>query len=155
MLEKRCGPIAAALLLSLTTMGAAVAEELVAYEVVDEFSIPQSLTGEAGDPEAGRKTAIDRKKGNCLACHVMPIPEQPYHGETGTDLNGVGSRYEIGELRLRVVDPKVINPDTMMPAFYRVSGLHRVSKKFQDKPILSAQEVEDIIAYLATLKDQD
>ncbi len=98
--------------------------------------------------------AINRKKGNCLACHNMPIPEQSFHGETGPDLNGVGSRYEIGELRLRVVDPKVINPDTMMPAFYRADGYHRVAKKFQGKTILSAQEVEDLLAYLMTLKEE-
>lgn len=132
----------------------ASAEELVAYNIVDEISIPEALTGKPGDPEMGRKIAIDRKKGNCLACHILPIPEQSFHGETGPDLHGIAKRYEVGELRLRVVDPKVINPDTLMPSFYRTEGLHRVMKKFQGKPILSAQEVEDVLAYLMTLDSE-
>ncbi len=115
-------------------------------------SIPESLTGKAGDPVAGRETAIGRKKGNCLGCHVMPIPEQPFHGEVGPDLSDVGSRLSAGEMRLRIVDPMVLNEGTIMPAFYKTDGFHRVLKKFQDKTILSAQEVEDVIAYLLTLK---
>lgn len=132
---------------------AARASEVVAYEIVDEISIPDPLTDQPGDPVKGREVAIDRKKGNCLACHILPIPEQSFHGETGPDLNGVADRYEIGELRLRVVNPKVINPGTMMPAFYRSDGFHRVSKKFEGKTILSAQEVEDLLAYLMTLRE--
>ena len=128
------------------------AAELIKYEVVGGESIPKSLTGKAGDPKAGRKTAINRKQGNCLACHVMPVPEQPFHGLVGPDLNGVAGRYSEGELRLRVVDSKVLNPDTIMPAFYRNTGFHRVLKKFDGKTVLSAQQVEDIIAYLKTLK---
>jgi len=122
------------------------------YEVVDDVSIPKSLTGEPGDAVRGREVAIDRKKGNCLACHKLPVPEQPFHGETGPDLAGIGGARSEGELRLRVVNPKVLNPDTMMPAFYRTEGLHRVMKDFDGKTILSAQEVEDVVAYLMTLK---
>lgn len=133
--------------------GNARADELVKFSIKDKNSIPQSLTGQPGDPENGRKVAIHRQKGNCLACHVMPIPEQPYHGRVGPDLAGVGSRYDIGELRLRVVNPKYANPDTIMPAFYWANGMHRVLDKFDGKPILTAQEVEDIVAYLATLKE--
>ena len=122
------------------------------YEVKDD-AIQASLTGKAGDAANGKKLAINRKKGNCLACHAMPIPEQAFHGNIGPDLKGVGSRYEAGELRLRVVDSKVVNEDTIMPAFYREVGLHRVLKKFKGKTVLAAQEVEDIVAYLTTLKD--
>lgn len=129
------------------------ADELVNFRVVDGNSIPESLTGKAGDPEKGRATAIHRKKGNCLACHAMPVPEQPYHGEVGPELNGVASRLTEGEIRLRIVNPKYANPDTIMPAFYRTEGLHRVAKKFQGKPMLTADEVEDIVAYLMTLKE--
>jgi sulfur-oxidizing protein SoxX len=121
---------------------ASSAQELVAYNIVDEISIPKPLTDQPGDPVKGREVAINRKKGNCLACHVMPIPEQSFHGEIGPDLTGVGSRYKIGELRLRVVDPKTLNPDTMMPAFYRNDGT-----------ILGPQEVEDLLAYLMSLRD--
>jgi len=126
--------------------------KLVKYKIVDDSSIPLSLTGQNGDPVNGRKVAINRKKGNCLACHVMPIPEQQYHGEIGPELNGVAERYNEGELRLLIVNAKVINEGTLMPSFYRTHGYNRVHKKFKGKTILSAQEVEDIVAYLMTLK---
>ena len=118
------------------------------------MSIPESLTGKPGDPAKGRQVAINRKLGNCLACHKMPIPEQQFHGEVGPDLNGVGSRYKVGELRLRVVNSKILNEGTIMPAFYRSDGYHRVLKNFKGKTIISAQEVEDVIAYLVTLKEK-
>lgn len=135
-----------------TAADASGTPKLVKYKVVDENSIPESLTGKKGDPVNGRKLAINRKKGNCLACHVMPISEQPYHGQVGPDLNGVASRYKEGEIRLRVVNPKIVNEATIMPAFYRNDGFNRVLKKFKGKTVISAQDVEDIVAYLMTLK---
>lgn len=128
----------------------AQAAEMAGYTVVDE-TIPQSLTGNPGDAANGREVVINRKKGNCLACHVMPIPEQQFHGKTGPDLNGVASRMDEATLRMRIVDPKVIHDDTMMPSFFK-TGQHRVLKDFEGKTILNAQEVEDIVAYLMTLK---
>jgi len=122
------------------------------YIIVDEISIPKSLTGKAGDPANGRKLAINRKKGNCLACHSMPIPEQQFHGETAPSLYGVGKRLSEGELRMQLVNSKVTNPDTMMPSYYRTFGFNTPLKKFVGKTILSAQEVEDIVSYLRTLK---
>jgi len=121
------------------------------YKIVNS-TIPASLTGKAGDPANGKKLAISRKKGNCLACHVMPIPEQQFHGEVGPDLSDVASYMTEAEMRMRVVDPKVINPDTIMPSFLKVPT-NRVLKKFQGKTIISDQDVEDIIAYMMTLKD--
>ena len=131
----------------------ATADELAKFSIVDSSSIPDSLTGKAGDAEKGRATAIHRRKGNCLACHALPVPEQPYHGEVGPDLNGVADRLSEGEIRLRIVNPKYANPGTIMPAFYRTEGLHRVTEKFQGKPMLTAEEVEDIVAYMMTLKE--
>lgn len=131
-----------------------IGEELAAYVIVDNASIPEALTTTPGDPERGREVAVNRRQGNCLACHVLPIEEQPFHGEVGPPLNGVANRYDAGELRLRVVDSKVMNPDTIMPAFHRVEGLHRVSSQFADKPILTAQQVEDMVAYLLTLTEE-
>ncbi len=128
----------------------AQAEEMASFEIVDG-TIPQSLTGKAGDPDAGRKTVINRKKGNCLACHVMPIPEQQFHGEVAPPIMDAGDRFSEAELRMRMVDAKVIDEDTMMPSFYK-TGQHMVLKKFEGKTILSAQEVEDVVAYLMTLK---
>lgn len=137
----------------LTALANVAAEELVKIKIVDGNSIPDSLTGKSGDPVKGRALAIDRKKGNCLACHALPVPEQPYHGEVGPDLNGIASRLSEGEIRLRIVNPKYANPNTIMPAFYRTEGLHRVAKKFQGKPMLTASQVEDVVAYLKTLKE--
>lgn len=131
-----------------------VGQELAAYDIVDNFSIPQPLTASPGDPARGREVAIDRRLGNCLACHAMPIDEQPFHGEVGPPLYGVANRYDAGELRLRIADSKVVNPDSIMPAFHRVEGLHRVSSQFADKPILTAQQVEDVVAYLMTLTEE-
>ncbi len=135
-----------------TVASAETKASLVKFEITKGESIVQSLTGQPGDPVKGRAVAVHRKKGNCLACHGMPAPEQQFHGNIGPDLAGVASRYSSGELRLRLVDATIINEDTIMPAFYRNAGLHRVLKKFKGKTVLSAQEVEDVLAYLMTLK---
>jgi len=149
-------PLLGPAILAIASMAApanVAAEELVNFKIVNGSSIPDSLTGKAGDPVKGRETAIHRKKGNCLACHALPVPEQPYHGEVGPELNGVASRLSEGEIRLRIVNPKYSNPGTIMPAFYKTEGLHMVQKKWQGKPMLTAGEVEDIVAYLMTLKE--
>ncbi len=135
-----------------TVASAETKASLVKFEITKGESIAQSLTGQPGDPIKGRAVAVHRKKGNCLACHGMPAPEQQFHGNIGPDLAGVASRYSAGELRLRLVDATIINEDTIMPAFYRNTGLHRVLKKFKGKTVLSAQEIEDVLAYLMTLK---
>ena len=142
---------AVAVVAASVCMTVAVSAETVPYKIVDE-GIPASLTGKAGDAAAGRKVAYNRKTGNCLACHKLPIPEQQFHGEIGPDLNGVASRYGEAELRLRIVDSKKFNDDTIMPAFYRDTGFNRLQKKWVGKTILKAQEVEDLLAYLMTLK---
>ena len=124
------------------------------YEIEGGRSIPNSLTGEPGDPENGRTIAIERRLGNCLACHQVPaLADVPFHGDVGPSLAGVANRYSEGELRLLVVDPKVVNPDSIMPAFHRSDGLFRVMAEFEGKPILSAQQVEDVVAFLRTLED--
>ena len=154
-IEKYVLPLLGVAVLAIAGMATpanVAATELVNYKVIDSNSIPDSLTGKPGDPVKGRETAIHRKKGNCLACHALPVPEQPYHGEVGPELNDVAGRLSEGEIRLRIVNPKYSNPDTIMPAFYRTEGLHMVQKKWQGKPMLTAEEVEDIVAYLMTLK---
>jgi sulfur-oxidizing protein SoxX len=126
------------------------AAELVKYKIVGK-SIPKSLTGKPGDAQKGVLTAINRRKGNCLACHTIPGVNQPDQGNIGPPLEGVAKRYKEGELRLRLVYPKKLNPDTIMPSFYTNTGLHRVLKKWEGKTIISAQDVEDIVAFLLTL----
>ena len=118
--------------------------------IVENFAINQPLTATPGDPERGLATLVHRQKGNCLGCHHVPI-EAEFFGTTGPSLAGVGARLPIGMLRLRLVDSKQINPSSMMPAYYKADGLHRVMQDFEGKTILSAQDIEDVIAYLATL----
>jgi sulfur-oxidizing protein SoxX len=124
--------------------------EMPNVTIVDQ-TIPASLTGKPGDAANGQKVVINRKKGNCLACHMMPIPKEEFHGQVGPNLDGVAERLDEAQLRMRLVDPKVVNSGTMMPSFYR-NDLHRVSKAFVGKTILEAQEIEDVVAYLMTLK---
>jgi len=122
------------------------------YTVVDD-AIPAPLTDQAGDPARGRAIVANRQVGLCLLCHSGPFPEERFQGTLAPPLAGAGSRWSTGQLRLRVVDAGRLNPDTIMPAYYRTTGLQRVAKAFAGKPILSAQQIEDMIAFLATLKD--
>ncbi|NQV82538.1 MAG: sulfur oxidation c-type cytochrome SoxX [Rhodospirillales bacterium] len=145
------GGLGVVLGLALSANADAAEQKLVNY-TISKGAIATSLTGKPGDAAKGRELAIDRKKGNCLACHVMPIPEQPFHGEIGPDLNGVAGRLTEGEIRLRIVDPKNFNRDTIMPAFYKNTGFTRALKKFKGKPMLSAAQIEDLVAYTMTLK---
>jgi len=152
MTRPALGTVVAAVVCAMLT-GAAGAAEFAKFTVdKSNFSIPESLTGTPGDAANGRDVAIDRKRGNCLACHTLPIPEQPFHGRIAPPLAGIGARYSPEQLRLRVVNAKTMNPNTIMPSFYNTSGYHRPLEKFEGKTILSAQEVEDVVAYLMTLK---
>jgi L-cysteine S-thiosulfotransferase len=145
------GVLGVVLGLALSTNADAAGKKLVNY-TINKGAIAKSLTGKSGDAAKGRKLAINRKKGNCLACHVMPIPEQAFHGEIGPSLKGVASRLTEGQVRLRIVDPKYFNRDTIMPAFYKNTGFTRVMKKFKGKSMLSAAQIEDLVAYTMTLK---
>ena len=123
----------------------------IAWAQVD--SMPRPLTGEPGDAARGRAIVANRTVGLCLLCHSGPIPEERFQGTLAPSLAGAGLRSTPAQLRLRIVDAARLNPDTIMPPYFRVDGLSRVAKNFQGKPILSAQQIEDVVAYLATLKD--
>jgi sulfur-oxidizing protein SoxX len=123
----------------------------VDYRIVNG-AIPQPLTDQPGDAERGRRIVLDREGGDCIICHAMPLPQRQFHGTIGPPLDGVGSRYSARELRLRIVDPKALNPDTIMPAYHRVEGLQRVHERYRGQPILTAQQIEDVVAYLLTLQ---
>lgn len=116
-------------------------------------SIPQPLTGTPGDPARGRAIVANRTVGLCLLCHSAPIPEERFQGNLAPSLAGAGSRSTPGRLRLRIADASRLNPDTIMPPYYRLDGLTRVATNFQGKTILTAQQIEDVVAYLATLKE--
>ncbi len=127
-------------------------ENLRAYVVVRD-AIPKSLTGKPGDPGRGRAIVANRTVGLCLLCHSGPIPEERFQGNLAPSLAGAGARWSEGQLRLRLVDPARLNPDTIMPPYFRLDGLTRVAKNFQGKTILGAQQIEDVVAYLASLKE--
>lgn len=126
-------------------------ETLRAYEIVGD-AIPKSLTGVPGNPARGRAIVLKRES-TCLLCHSGPLPEQRFQGDLAPDLTDVGSRWSEGQLRLRLVDPSRLNPETIMPAFYRVDHLVRVARNLRGKPVLTAEEIEDVVSFLTTLKD--
>ena len=129
----------------------AAAEGLVPYQIVAD-GIPESLTGAPGDAAQGRKLVLDRSS-TCILCHSGPLPETRFQGDLAPDLAGSGTRWRVDQLRLRLVHASHFNPDTIMPSYYRIDGLIRVGKNWTGKPILTATQIEDIVAYLATLRD--
>jgi len=130
--------------------GPAVAPEDVQFK---DGTVAASLTGKAGDAVEGRIVFANRKLGNCLACHVnSQMPEESFHGEVGPTLDEVGDRYGAAELRGIVANSKMTFKDTIMPAFYVQTGFFRPLEGFDDAPILTAQQVEDVVAYLMSLK---
>jgi sulfur-oxidizing protein SoxX len=116
-------------------------------------SLPKPLTGEKGDPARGRAIVLNRQVGLCLLCHSGPFPEEPSQGDLAPDLRGAGTRWTEAQLRLRIVDPMRLNPATIMPAYGKSEQLWRVAPAFRGQPLLTAQQIEDVVAFLATLRD--
>ncbi len=127
---------------------------LVPYRVEGD-GIPQPLTALAGDVARGRAIVANRQLGLCLLCHAGPLPEERFQGNLAPDLAGSGARWSEAQLRLRIVDAGRINPDTIMPAYYRIGGLSHVAPTVRGKPILDAQQVEDVVAFLRSLKEKE
>jgi sulfur-oxidizing protein SoxX len=129
----------------------AATEELRSYAIVGD-AIPEPLANTRGDVARGRALVVERSS-TCILCHSGPFPEQKFQGDLAPDLSGSGSRWSEGQLRLRLVDASRLNAATIMPSYYRVQGLQRVGTLWRGKPILSAEQIEDIVAYLVTLRD--
>jgi L-cysteine S-thiosulfotransferase len=127
------------------------AQGLRSYAVVGE-AVPDSLTGIKGDAARGRALVVDRTS-TCILCHNGPFPELKFQGDLAPGLAGSGSRWSEGQLRLRLVDASRLNAATIMPSYYRIDGLNRVGSAWRGKPILSAEQIEDIVAYLVTLRE--
>ena len=125
---------------------------LVPYAIEGD-AIPASLTGAPGDPVRGRAIVLNRQAGLCLLCHSGPFPEERFQGNLAPDLAGAGARSSEGQLRLRIVDASRLNPATIMPSYYRTEGLTRVAPNWRGKPVLSAEQIEDVVAFLVTLRD--
>jgi sulfur-oxidizing protein SoxX len=146
----RC--IYAALIGAMLTLPTLAAGEELPTPVVMGDSIPASLTGSPGDPQRGRAIVINRQN-TCILCHSGPFAEEKFQGDLAPNLAGAGSRWSEGQLRFRLVDASRLNPATIMPSYYRVDGLERVGAPWRGKPILSAEQIEDVVAYLATLRE--
>jgi sulfur-oxidizing protein SoxX len=144
----RAARFLASLLLAMAMPAMASAQSAM----VTGDAVVQSLTGSAGDPARGRAIIADRQKGFCLLCHGGPFPEEPLQGNLAPSLAGAGSRWNEGQLRLRLMDNKRVNPESIMPAYHRIEGLNRVGAIWRDRPILSAAEIEDVLAFLMGLK---
>ena len=140
-----------ALILGLAAASAS-AQELRTYVIAGD-AIPDSLTGQPGDAERGRAIVANRTVGLCVLCHSGPLPETPLQGNLAPSLAGAGARNTAGQLRMRLVNPSRLVPDTIMPPYYRLDGLKRVAKAYDGKTILTAEQIEDVVAYLATLKE--
>lgn len=125
----------------------------VAASVVEAGEISSPLGGLVGEAARGRRIVTDRRKGLCLLCHSGPFPEERFQGNLAPSLAGAGSRLTEGQLRLRIVDSTRLTSGSLMPAFHRTAGLARVGQAWQGKPILSAGEVEDVVAFLKTLRE--
>jgi sulfur-oxidizing protein SoxX len=131
-----------------------IQQAISAERISPQARMPTPLTDRPGEPRRGKAVAVNSDQGNCIICHKMPIPEIPSgaFGDLGPPLDGVGARLSVAELRLRIVNAKVINPGTIMPAYHVIAGLHRVQARYVGQPILSAQDIEDLVAYLAGLR---
>jgi len=136
---------------ALALPGVVSAQGLAPYKIVGD-GIQESLTGAPGDAARGRALVLERTN-TCILCHSGPFPETRFQGDLAPDLSGSGSRWSASQLRLRLVDASRLNPETIMPSYYRIDGINRVGRNFVGKPVLSAAEIEDIVAYLATLRD--
>jgi sulfur-oxidizing protein SoxX len=123
---------------------------LVPYRIEGD-AIKTSLAPDPGDPLRGREL-ISGRDANCLLCHAVAETGVRFMGDIAPPLSGIGARLSEGQLRLRIVDSSRLNPETVMPSYYKVDGLVRVAPAWRGKPVLTAQQIEDVVAYLKTLK---
>jgi L-cysteine S-thiosulfotransferase len=139
-------------MIAASTLASSVAAQSLASYTISGDGIADSLTGAPGDAARGRALVAERSS-TCILCHSAPLPEVRFQGDLAPSLAGAGSRSSVPQLRLRLVDASRLNPATIMPSYYRADGLERVGRNWQGKPILSADQIEDIVAYLASLRD--
>ena len=149
-MAQRSLPLLAALLCCGPGVAQAAGHVPVGQVVAD--GLPAALTDTPGDPARGRAIVANRQLGLCLLCHTGPIAEERFQGNLAPDLAGAGQRWSPAQLRLRIVDARQLNPDTIMPSYYRVDGLRRVPAALAGTPLLAPQQVEDVVAYLAGLQ---
>lgn len=139
--------------LALLAAPAPAAAEGIAPFVVAGDAIEAPLAGHIGEPARGKTIVRNRETANCLICHAIPEPRERFMGGVGPPLAGVGARLSPGQIRLRLVDPTILNPQAIMPAYHRTAVLTNVDARFRGQPVLSAREIEDVVAYLAALQE--
>jgi L-cysteine S-thiosulfotransferase len=149
-LTARFSSLLVAALLSFTS--AARTEQLLPFTIVGDV-VAAPLGGHVGNAVRGERLVRDRERGNCLICHSVPVPEERFQGNLGPPLSGVGTRLTQGQIRLRLIDQTRVSPDTIMPSYYRTHDLVRVAPRYQGKPALTAAEIEDVVVWLAGLKE--
>lgn len=135
-----------------TMTASSVAEAQLPVERVVEGGIPVALTELPGDATRGRDIATNRQVGMCQLCHQVPASSDRFQGNIATSLAGAGARWTVPQLRLRIVDSRRVNAESVMPAYFNIDALNRVGGAWRDRPILNAQQVEDVLAWLVTLK---
>jgi sulfur-oxidizing protein SoxX len=133
-------------------IGSVAAVMVACAAPVPRDALPQPLTPVPGDAARGRAIVASRQAGLCLLCHPAPIPEERFQGNLAPDLAGAGARWSAAQLRLRIVDARRLNPQTIMPPYHDTDGLQRVGSAWQGRPVLDAQQVEDVVAWLVTLQ---
>jgi L-cysteine S-thiosulfotransferase len=146
---------AAAASVTLSAIGTALAQDgadLRTRYSVEGDAIPAPLADRPGDAERGRRIVTDRQVGLCMLCHSGPFTDVRFQGDIATDLGGAGLRWSAGQLRLRLVDPQRLDPQSIMPGYYRNHDLQSVGWQWRGQPVLSAQQIEDVVAFLATLR---
>lgn len=142
-----------ALLLCVLDISSAVAD-CASFTIVDD-RIPRPLAGHNGSAEAGRRVAADRQRGDCSICHRLPLPHARFHGNVGPDLSAIGARLTSAQIRLRVAANRQLNPESVMPDYCTSGGRYRVAGPFVNQPILSAAEIEDVVAWLSSLEGSE
>lgn len=149
---RRCGGLLLVAAVACTATAAAAQDGRDSYTIAGD-TIEAPLTGRRGDADRGRAIVGNRQVGLCLLCHSGPFPDERLQGNLAPSLQGAGARWSEGQLRLRIVDAARLNRDTIMPPYYRTEGLQRVGPAWRGKPLLTAEQVEDVVAFLVTLRD--
>ncbi len=138
--------------LGFTTSCDAPPADLISKHMIISDTIPSSLSSTPGDPEIGREVFVSRERGHCVLCHIIDGLDAPFQGDVGPELTGIGARLTGAQIRLRIADPSQIWPDTIMPSYYRVTGLNQVDGDFMGEPVLTGQDIEHLVAYLGEEK---
>lgn len=147
----------AAVALSCGQPGTARADDMAGQElapyVVSGDAILEPLAGRRGDPALGQALIWERHRSLCILCHALPSGAAQLQGTLAPSLAGIGSRLDEGQIRLRIVDMKRLNPESLMPTYHSLRAGQRIAPAWQGKPVLGAAEIEHLVAYLVTLKE--